>query len=106
MSSIGTRIRQLLTQGANANMSRRKTLKRNGSNTITATDISFTSPGTIASAGSGFGRLAVGTVITVIGSPLNSRDFVVATASAASVTVLPALLTTESAGATIQILET
>lgn len=106
MSSIGTRTRQLLTQGANANMSRRKQSRRNGSNTITATDISFTSPGTIASAGSGFGRLSVGTVITAIGSALNSRDYVVATASASSVTVLPALITTESAGPTIQILET
>lgn len=103
--SIGTRTRQLLSKGANVNLSRRKQLKRNGSNTITATDISFTSPGTIASAGSGFGRLAVGTVVTILGSALNSRDFVVTTASASSVTVLPALISTESAGPTIQIYE-
>ncbi len=103
--NVGTRIRQLISRGASINMSRRSQLKVNERDTITATDISFTSPGTIASAGSGFGRLAAGGVITVLGSPLNSRDYVVATASASSVTVLPALLTTESAGATIQVYE-
>ena len=105
MSSIGTRTRQLNSQSANANFSRRKSIKRNGLNTITATDISFTNPGTIASAGSGFARLAVGTVISVLGSALNSRDYVVATSSAASITVLPALITTEAAAPLIQIYE-
>lgn len=103
--NVGTRIRQLIARGASSNMSRRSQLKSNNRDTITATDISFTSPGTIASAGSGFGNLAAGGIITVVGSPLNSRDYVVETASAASITVSPAILTTESAGATIQIYE-
>lgn len=103
--NIGTRVRQLISRGASINMSRRPHLKTNAVNTITATDISFTSPGTIGSAGSGFGALAAGGVITVLGSPLNSRDYLVETSAADSITVSPALLTTESAGATIQIYE-
>lgn len=103
--NVGTRIRQLIARGASSNTSRRSQLKVNETDTVRGTDISFTNPGTIASAGSGFGRLAVGDIITVIGSPLNSRDFYVATASAASITVLPAIVSTESAGATIQIYE-
>lgn len=103
--NVGTRIRQLISRGASSNMSRRNQLKANELDTIRGTDISFTNPGTIASAGSGFGRLAAGSIITVIGSPLNSRDFVVETASAASITVSPAIVSTESAGATIQIYE-
>ncbi len=103
--NVGTRIRQLISRGASNNTSRRSHLKVNERDTIQATDISFTSPATIASAGSGFGRLAVDSIITVLGSPLNSRDFVVETASAASITVSPAVVSTESAGATIQIYE-
>lgn len=103
--NVGTRIRQLICRGASSNMSRRNQLKVNETDTIRGTDISFTSPATIASAGSGFGRLSVGSIITVLGSPLNSRDFVVETASAASITVSPAVVSTESAGATIQIYE-
>jgi len=103
--NVGTRIRQLISRGASINMSRRSQLKVNELDTITATDISFTNPGTIASAGSGFGRISAGSVITVGGSPLNSRDYVVETAAAGSLTVSPAIVSTESAGATIQIYE-
>lgn len=103
--NVGTRIRQLISRSAYNNMSRRQQLKSNEINTIQATDISFTSPGTIASAGSGFGKLAAGGIITVLGSPLNSRDYLIETASAASITVSPAIVSTESAGAIIQIYE-
>lgn len=103
--NVGTRIRQLIARGASSNMSRRNQLKVNETDTIRGTDISFTNPVTIASAGSGFGRLAAGSIITVLGSPLNSRDYVVETASASSITVSPAIVSTESAGATIQIYE-
>ena len=44
-------------------------------------------------------------IIVMLGSPLNSRDYLIETASAASVTVSPAIVSTESAGATIQIYE-
>lgn len=103
--NVGTRIRQLNARGASSNTSRRQQSRNNEIDTITATDISFTSPATIASAGSGFGKLAVGGIITVAGSPLNSRDYVIETAAAGSITVSPTVVSTESAGATIQIYE-
>lgn len=103
--NVGTRIRQLISRTGSSNNSRRCQLKVNTLNTITATDISFTSSGTIASAGSGFGNITAGGIITVGGSPLNSRDYVVSTAAAGSLTVLPAVISTESAGATIQVYE-
>ena len=104
---IGTRTRQLITRSASINESRRYTgtYRPVDGSVITATDISFTSPGTIASAGSAFGNIAAGSNIEITGSPLNSRVYLVETASAASITVSPALLTTESAGATIQVIK-
>lgn len=102
---IGTRTRQGISRSAGQNTSRRSQLRVNSRDTVTATDISFTSPATIASAGSGFGAIPVGSIINVGGSPLNSRDFLVETASAASITVTPAIVSTESAGATIQVSE-
>lgn len=102
---IGTRTRRLAARSASQNDSRRPQLRANNRDAITATDISFSNPATIASAGSGFGSIAVGSVIRVGGSPLNSREYYVETSSAASITVTPALISTESAGATIQISE-
>lgn len=106
-SPMGTRTRQLITRSASINDSRRYTRSYRpiDGSVVTATDISFTSPGTIASAGSGFGNIAVGSNIIVTGSPLNSRLYLVETASAGSITVSPALLTTESSGAAIQVME-
>lgn len=104
-SSTGTRKHQLITRSASANES----LKSNQSyrpidgSVIIATDISFTNPATIASAGSGFGLISVGDNIAISGSASNNRVFMVETASAASITVSPALVTTESAGATVHL---
>jgi hypothetical protein len=103
---IGTRRRQLVARSARSNESRRMSnLYRpaDGSSVI-GTDISFTSPGTIASVGNAFGNIAAGQLIGVSGSSSNSRTFVVETASAGSITVSPALITTESAGASIQVM--
>lgn len=103
--NTGTRTRQLIARGASSNTSRRSVSRSNLTETITATDISFTNPSTIASAGSGFGAISVGSVIRVIGSPLNSREYLVGAAAADSLTVSPALIQDEVAGATIQIVE-
>lgn len=104
-SPIGTRKHQLINRSAGSSQS----LKSNQSyrpvdgSVIIATDISFTAPATIASAGSGFGLINVGDNIEINGSASNNRVFMVETASAASITVSPALVTTESAGATVHL---
>lgn len=104
--TIGTRARQLITRSASLNDSRRRvnrsTQDRGGDN-VQGTDISFTSTNTIASAGNAFGVFAVGQVIEVIGSALNSRIFKVVTAAAGSLTVEPALVQAEIAGPFIDI---
>ena len=104
--TIGTRVRQLISNSANLNNTReqmsRPTQDVGGLNE-TATDISFTSTDTISSAGSGFPTFTAGTLIQVIGSPLNSRVWQVVTSSASTITVLPAQIQTESAGALIDI---
>ena len=90
---IGSRVRQLIGRGPICNMNRRymNFYRQPDADRIEGTDISFTAPNTIASAGSAFGALAVGDLIRVKYTGQNSRDFIVATASAASVTVLPAV---------------
>ena len=70
---------------------------------IRGTTISFTSTDTIADSANGLGQLPVGALICVRGSPLNSREFEVATAAAGSITVIPAQVQTEAAGGAIEI---
>ncbi len=104
--TIGTRVRQLISAGANLNDTREQTSRPTqdvGGLNEQATDISFTSSDTISSAGSGFPTFTAGTLIQVIGSPLNSRVWSVVTSSASTITVLPAQIQTESAGALIDI---
>jgi hypothetical protein len=101
---VSTRTQQTLPYGAASNRSLRdqRTTERDPGGPITkAATISFTAPGTIADSGNGFGWARAGSRIEVRGSALNSRTFVVATASAASVTVLPAVVTSEAAGPSI-----
>jgi len=104
--TIGTRVRQLISNSANLNDTRepmsRPTQDVGGLNEQ-GTDISFTSANTISSAGSGFPTLTAGSMIQVLGSPLNSRVWQVVTSSASTITVLPAQIQTESAGALIDI---
>jgi hypothetical protein len=103
---IGTRKRQLICRSARSNESRRQSnmYRPADGSSIIATDISFTNPATIASVAAAFGNISVGQVVSVIGSPLNNRTYVVETASAASITVSPAVVTSEVAGATIQVM--
>jgi len=70
------------------------------------TDISFTATNTIASAGSGFGDFAIDDIIRVTGSDDNDDNYTVVTASATTLTVVPATITTESAGASILVKKT
>lgn len=104
--TIGTRVRQLISRSASLNDSRRETRRptfnKGGLNSV-ATDTSFTSSNTITSAGSGFPTFGVGTNIQIVGSPLNSRVWKVVTSSASTITVEPAQIQTESAGALIDI---
>lgn len=104
---IGTRVRQLISRSAYGNESRRYqgSYRPVDGSVVTATDISFTNPGTIASAASAFGNITVGSNIVITGSPLNSRTYVVETAAAGSITVSPALITSEIAGAAIQVIK-
>jgi len=67
------------------------------------TDISFTATNTISSAGSGFGSFAADDIVRISGSDDNDDTYTVVTASASTLTVTPATITTESAGATVKI---
>jgi hypothetical protein len=101
---MSSRVKQTVGASAAGNESRRgqsKIERDPGAGNLQATTISFTSPGTIADSGSGLGLYAVNDVIDVRGSARNSRLWTVATAGAGSITVTPALITTESAGPTI-----
>ena len=70
---------------------------------LKGTTISFSSGATIADSGNGLAVFAAGQKVRVRGSTLNSRDYVVATSAAGSLTVTPAVVQTESAGAAITI---
>lgn len=103
-STMGTRVRNGSGLSSGANSSRRSVNSMYQKNLgVTATDISFTAPGTISSAGNAFGRFSGMNFVKVIGSPLNSRIYEVTSAAAGSLTVVPALVSNEVAGATIQI---
>lgn len=103
MSSNGTRDNQRISKGASQNDTRRDTRQVERLSAIKGTGISFTSSATIADSGNGFGAIGVGDLIEVRGSPLNSRRWEVTAAAAGSLTVLPALVQSEVAGAAITV---
>jgi hypothetical protein len=103
---MSTRTSQRVDRGASGNLSRRSQgrISRNpGGATVVGTGISFTAPGTIADSGNGLAAFGVDAQIEVRGSPKNSRVYDVVTSSAGSITVRPAMVTNESAGASITI---
>lgn len=103
---MSTRTSQRLGRSASLNDSRRtqgRISVDKGGATRTATTISFTGPGTIADSGNGLAAFGVNAQIEVRGSPKNSRIFRVTASAAGSLTVQPAQVTTESAGASITI---
>lgn len=79
----------------------RSTSRKGG--VLTGTGISFTATGTIADSGNGLAIFGAGQRIEVRGSPLNSAVYAVVTSAAGTLTVLPALVQSEAAGATITI---
>ena len=97
--SIGTRDNQRLAQSAAANedgnLSRQNASELMGS--VVGT-LAFTAGDTITDSGNGFVNrgVAVGDVVRIGGSPLNSRDYVVQTVAAGSITVLPAIVQDEA----------
>jgi hypothetical protein len=105
--AIGTRVRQLISKSASANQTRRNITRittDNGGFEVQGTDVSFTSPATISSAGNAFPTgLKAGNLIVVTGSALNSRTWELATVSAGSLTVVQQQVQTESAGPLIDV---
>jgi len=103
---MSSRTSQTISQGPDANLSRRESglIERDPSaGDYKAATISFTSASTIADSANGLGLYQVNDTIEVRGSALNSRRWVVLTAGAGSITVLPAIIQTEGAGPTITI---
>jgi len=101
---MSSRLTQTNSFGAAGNLSRRDQAKIErdpSAGDYQATTISFTAPGTIADSANGFGVFNLSDDIEVRGSPLNSRLYVITAASAGSLTVVPAMIQTESAGAPI-----
>ncbi len=91
---------------ANATRDRRaqsRTERDPGGVVLTATTISFTNPGTIADSGNGLAGFVVGQRVEVRGSPRNSRVFAITASAADALTVVPAVVTTESAGERITV---
>lgn len=70
---------------------------------IVATDISFTAGATVTSGSSAFGNITDGAKIRIAGSPLNSGEFRVNSATSSALTLRPSMVQTESSGATINI---
>lgn len=70
-----------------------------------ATDISFTAPDLIASAGSNFGSFSVGQIIRVQGTTSQTNDgtFKIEAITAAQITTVETTVTTQGAGATITV---
>lgn len=104
---MSTRAGQTLRQGASANGSRsnsRKIERDPGGPVLIAATISFTNAGTISDSGNGLALFVAGAEIEVRGSASNNRRFVVQTSAAGSLTVLPGVVVTEAAGATVTIL--
>ena len=104
---MSSRVSQTGSAGADANLSRRSQLKIErdpNAGDYQAATIGFTSPATIADSANGLGLYGVGDTIDVRGSALNSRRYVAVTVSVNSITVRPAMITTEAAGPAIIVL--
>lgn len=106
-ASIGSRNSHQKKLGAASNLSRTRRLSRQfqdkGANTA-GTGISFVaSGGLIQDSNNLLAVFAIGSLIEITGSPLNSRRYTVTASAAGELSVVPAVITNESAGAYIQI---
>lgn len=103
---MSTRTTNGIKRSAAGDMSRRDVNTFNhdrGGTNITGTGIAFVSTNQITDSNNGLAVFKVGQSIEVLGAPLNSRRWVVQTSAAGSLTVTPALVRAESAGAAISI---
>lgn len=101
---IGTRYRNGSVDSSANGETRRKVTRFTGDKgglNVQGTNISFTAPATIS--GTGFPTIAPGQMISVIGSTLNSTSYEVVTSNSTTITVIPALIQTESSGPFIDI---
>lgn len=100
---MSTRATQTTSLSAAGNLSRREQGNSQRKDTMVATTIGFSSTNSITDSANGLAVFPQGTRLRVRGSPLNSRMWVVTASAAGTLTVSPALVQTEAAGATIQL---
>jgi len=103
MSTRDSQRQHLSAAGNNTRRTQGGISRDTGGATVVSADISFSASQTIALSGSGLAALAVGDIIEVRGSPLNSREWRVNTTGLGFITVRPAMVTNESAGPVITI---
>lgn len=105
---MSTRAHQTNSLGASGNNSRatRAKYERDRGTTVVGTGIAFVNPGTITDSGNQLAVFGVGSSFFVRGSPANSRQFQVVTSAAGTLTVNPAVVTAEIAGASITLSRT
>lgn len=104
---MSTRDTHRLSNGASANLSRRNSLSFSadkGGPNVLSTGISFTGSATVSDSNNGLATFGVGEVIEVRGAASNSREFLVTASAAGELTVAPAVVTSESAGASMRII--
>lgn len=105
---MSTRDSQTIAQSSDANLSRRtqsKIERDPGTGALRkATTIGMTSPNLITDSANLLGIFKVGDIIDVRGSSLNSRRWYVTAVAAGQLTVLPAIVRTEAAGAEMTII--
>ena len=89
--------------GSDRELDRTSETRTNPGVLVTGTTISFAASDTINDSGNGLGAFLVGTRIRVSGGTVNSGEFLVATVAAGSVTVTPAIISTESAGGMVTV---
>lgn len=95
--TIGTRKRNSSALSAASNVSRKnQNAQRTDKGGLVAslTDVTFTSPDTIQSAGGGLPVVGVGQLIEIVGAPQNSRTYRVVTSTDGTMTVNPQFITT------------
>lgn len=104
--TAGTRNGNGISQSASANLTRNPNgnIERDkGGIHITADTISFTAPATIGDTGSGLSIFTIGDLIQVNGSVSNDQVLRVLTVAAGELTVENQTVTTESAGALVEL---
>lgn len=100
---MSTRATQTTSFSAAGNNALRSQTNIQRNDAMVATTIGFSSTNSITDSANGLAIFPQGTRLRVRGSPLNSRLWVVTASAAGTLTVSPALVQTEAAGATISL---